>query len=118
VKRIGCLLMVLAITLAILALIFEPIYEILYAPAGLAMILGALVMLIYGSGRIIRGEVVLRPRDAWKEFLTGAPIMFAVYSASIFFGLSAQSYWEALFLSIITSAGISLSTTAYRRSKQ
>ncbi|MBB3980762.1 hypothetical protein GGR44_000393 [Sphingobium fontiphilum] len=120
-RRIGWAILVLAVVLAASAFYLHHIGQddsAQLANLGIAILflLGCVALTISAGFRLIKGEVKLRPRDAFKSALIVFTIMIAL--RALFWGIypdGERDYASALLQSAAFSIAYGLYTTAYRR---
>jgi hypothetical protein len=115
VKKIAYLLVASALIVGLSVGIFAPNNEWAYAGAGLALLLGSLLLMTDGAIRLWKGNVKLRPWDAaknaWWMFLV---ILGVRLIAQFVFPNLRLDIVYAIFQSALIATVISLYSTAYR----
>lgn len=115
-KTVAYLLIVSALIFGLSVRIFAPNKEWAYAGAGLALLLGSLLLMIYGAIRLWKGNVKLRPWDAAKKAWWMFLVMLGVQLIAqfVFPNLRLDSVY-AIFQSALFAIVFSLYSTAYRK---
>lgn len=114
-KRIGYVLIAVAMVGGVALLALAPENELGYAAAGLALLFGSLIILIDGTIRIFQGKIVLQPWDALKRFGIIFPALMLIHAICVFFDWTTRSLQEALLVNSIIAGGLALWGTAYKK---
>ena len=114
-KRIGYILIAVAMVVGVALRALAPENELEYAAAGLTLLFGSLILLIDGMISIFQSKVVLRPWDALKRFGVLFSALMLIHAIFVFFDWTTRSLQEAFLVNIVLAGGLALWATVYRK---